>query len=81
MVLAPEWGSGVFASMSAAWWRMMRRTSPTREGKRMVYPCTEDRAGIVDITIFPDGEQRSKEALFKTGWLGIEGALGDSRPG
>jgi len=56
-------------------WVIRYQTPPTREGNRVVYICAEDGTGIADMTIFPDAQERSGEALFKTPWLLVEGTV------
>lgn len=51
------------------------QTPPIWDGTRVVYICAADDTGIVDITLFPDAQERSGEALFKAGWLLVEGIV------
>jgi error-prone DNA polymerase len=56
-------------------WVIRYQTPPTWEGTRVVYICAEDGTGIADITLFPDAQERSGEALFKAGLLLVEGTV------
>jgi error-prone DNA polymerase len=51
------------------------QTPPIWDGTRVVYICAADETGIVDITLFSDAQERSGEALFKAGWLLVEGIV------
>ena len=56
-------------------WAIRYQTPPTWDGTRVVYICAEDGTGIADITLFPDAQERSGEALFKAGLLLVEGTV------
>ena len=50
-------------------------TLPTRSGRRVVFITLEDEDGLVDITVFPDVQQKCAMTLFGRNALLVEGRV------
>jgi error-prone DNA polymerase len=67
--------------VSVAGMKILLHTPPTRSGIRVVFITLEDETGVLDVTVFPDTQERYGPTLFTSDLLVVEGTtrrMGDS---
>lgn len=52
-----------------------RQTPPTRSGKRIIFLTLQDETGLVDVTVFPDIQQKYAKIIFRSSILKVEGIV------
>lgn len=52
-----------------------RQTPPTRSGKRIIFLTLHDESGLVDVTVFPDIQEKYAKTVYRSSALRITGTV------
>lgn len=52
-----------------------RQTPPTRSGKRIIFLTLQDETGLVDVTVFPDIQDRYAKTIYRSSVLKVDGVV------
>lgn len=52
-----------------------RQTPPVKSGKRIVFLTLQDSTGLVDVTVFPDAQEKFANAVYQSYLIKVKGTL------
>lgn len=52
-----------------------RQTPPTRSGKRIIFMTMQDETGLVDVTVFPDIQDKYAKTIYRSSLLKVDGVV------
>jgi error-prone DNA polymerase len=52
-----------------------RQTPPTRSGRRIIFLTMQDDTGLVDVTVFPDIQDKYAKTIYRSSLLKVDGVV------